>query len=159
MQWYVLYTKPRWEQKVARELEEMEIESYCPLITEVRQWSDRKKKVTSPLFKSYVFVKMEDAHRSRVFEIPGVLQYLQWMGKPAVVRESELETIKAWLKDDHIKEVEVSHLSPGDNLTIANGSFKGKEAIIQEVGKKRLRLILKSLGCVVNVRVQDALKE
>ncbi|WP_424495027.1 UpxY family transcription antiterminator [Salinimicrobium sp. GXAS 041] len=159
MQWYVLYTKPRWEQKVARELEEMGIETYCPLITEVKQWSDRKKKVRSPLFKSYVFVKLEDRERSRVFDVPGVLYYLYWLRKPAVVREIELDTIKSWLQDERMEEVEVSHLSTGDQLTIANGTFQGKEAIIQKVGKKRLRLILKSLDCVVNVKVRDALNK
>ena len=54
MEWYALYTKPRWEKKVAKALEKIGIIVYCPMITEVRQWSDRKKKVTLPLFKSYV---------------------------------------------------------------------------------------------------------
>ena len=156
MEWYVLYTKPRWERKIAEELEEIGLESYCPVTTEVRQWSDRKKKVTSPLFKSYVFVHIRNRDRERVFQVPGVLRYLYWLGKPAVVHEKEVNTIKDWLNRDGIEDVEVSHLSPGDRLTIANGSFKGKEAIIQDIGKKRMRLILRSLDLVVNVKISDA---
>lgn len=157
MNWYALYTKPRWEKKVAKELEEQGIEAYCPQITEVRQWSDRKKKVTSPLFKSYVFVHLEEKDRSRVFDIPGVVQYLFWLGKPAIVREEEIHTIKSWLEDERLDNVEVSHLSPGDRLTISNGSFKGKEAIVQKVGSKRLKLVLQNLGLVVNVRISDVI--
>ncbi|MFD2516581.1 UpxY family transcription antiterminator [Salinimicrobium flavum] len=158
MQWYVLYTKPRWEKKVAKELEEQGIETYCPMITEVRQWSDRKKKVTSPLFKSYVFVHLTEKDRNKVFDVPGVVQYLFWLKKPAVVRDAEIETIKTWLEDDRVEDVEVSHLTPGDRLIISKGSFKGQEAIISEVGNKRLRLLLKSLDLVVNVRVSEALE-
>ena len=159
MNWYALYTKPRWEKKVANELEKMHIEVYCPTVTEVKQWSDRKKKVTSPLFKSYVFVQLPEKDRARVFQIPGVVQYLFWLGKPAIIRQEEINTIKTWLEDERVEDIQVINLSPGDRLTIANGSFKGKEAIVQKVGNKRLKLILKSLGLVVNVRVSDVLEK
>ncbi len=157
MNWYVVYTKSRQEQAVASELEKMGIETYCPMITEVRQWSDRKKKVTSPLIKSYVFVKIEETERNKAFEVPGVVNFLFWLGKPAIVREDEIETLKTWLNGEEYSEVELNTLTPGDQLIIANGSFKGKKAIIAEVGKKRLKLILKSLGLVVNVKISQAL--
>ena len=159
MHWYALYTKPRWEKKVAKELEKIGIETYCPTVTEVKQWSDRKKKVTSPLFKSYVFVRLAAKHRARVFEVPGVVQYLFWLKKPAIIRDSEIEILEKWLQDEQVKDIEVGHLSPGDKLTIINGSFKNQEATISEVGRKRLRLILKDLGLVVNVKVSDALEK
>lgn len=157
MNWYAIYTKPRWEKKVAQRLQEMEIETYCPCINEVRQWSDRKKKVNTPLFKSYVFVRLTEKHRSLVFDVPGVVQYIFWLGKPAVIRDGEIETIRKWLEDDSVEEVEISHLTQGDKITIAAGSFKGQEAIIDKVGKKRLRLVLKSLDCVVSVKTSEAL--
>lgn len=157
MNWYALYTKPRWEKKVAKELEEKGIETYCPQITEVRQWSDRKKKVTSPLFKSYVFVHLPEKDRAKVFDTPGVVQYLFWLGKPAIIRDEEIQTIKTWLQDERVEDVEIGHLTPGEKLIISNGSFQGKEAIIQKVGKKRLKLVLSGLGLVVNVRVSEVL--
>ena len=159
MNWYALYTKPRWERKVAQELEQQNIEAYCPQITEVKQWSDRKKKITSPLFKSYVFVKLEEKDRAKVFNIPGVVQYLFWLGKPAIVRDEEINTIKSWLQDERVEDIQVSHLSPGDKLTIASGSFKGKDAVVQKIGNKRLKMILKDLGLVINVRISDALEK
>ena len=157
MNWYALYTKPRWERKVANALEEIGIETYCPVTTEVRQWSDRKKKVTTPLFKSYVFVQLEEKDRAKVFEVPGVVQYIFWLGKPAVIQDREIEVIKEWLEDGQAETIEVGDLSPGDRINIASGSFKGKDAVVQKVGKKRLKLILKSLGLVVNVKASEAL--
>lgn len=158
MNWYAIYTKPRWEKKVAQKLQELDIESYCPCVTEVRQWSDRKKKVTSPLFKSYVFVRLAEKQRSLVFNVPGVVQYIFWLGKPAVIRDCEIDTIRQWLEDDRVEDVEIGHLTEGDKITIASGSFKGREAVIDKVGKKRLRLLLKSLDCVINVKTTEALE-
>jgi len=158
MNWYVIYTKSRREQAVAKELEKIGIETYCPMVTEVRQWSDRKKKVTSPLIKSYVFVKMNESEREKVFEVPGVVQFLFWLGKPAIVREAEIDTLKTWLSEEDYSDVELSNITPGDHLIISKGSFKGKEAIVAEVGKKRLKLILKSLGLVVNVKISQAIE-
>lgn len=157
MNWYALYTKPRWERKVATQLEEQGIECYCPVTTEVRQWSDRKKKITTPLFKSYVFVRLAEKDRVKVFDTPGVVQYVFWLNKPAIVQDREIETIRTWLEDEQVEAVEVGDLSPGDRINIANGSFKGQDAIVQKVGKKRLKLVLKTLGIVVNVKTAEAL--
>lgn len=158
MEWFVVYTKPRSELKVAEGLSKVGIENFCPTITEVRQWSDRKKKVTTPLFKSYVFVYLADSKREQVFKVPGVVRYLFWLGKPAVVKNSEIQTIKDWLDDDTIQEVSTEHLQPGETITIASGEFKGNDAVIQSIGKKRLRLVLKTMGWVVNVKVKDAIE-
>lgn len=158
MEWYVIYTKPRWEKRVAGDLQKIDIEAYCPMITEVRQWSDRKKKVTTPLFKSYVFVRLSAKDRERVFEVPGVVQYLFWLKQPAIVRDSEIETIKQWLDNDQVEIIDTAQFIPGERITINNGNFKGEEAIIKKVGKKRLKLILQSMGWVVNVKVSEVLE-
>lgn len=152
MNWFVIYTKSRKEQAVATALELMGIETYCPMITEVRQWSDRKKKVTSPLIKSYVFVKMIESERKKVFEVPGVVQFLFWLGKPAIVKDEEIATLRSWLSEDEYTNLELTPITNGDQLLISKGSFKGQQAIVAEVGKKRLKLILRSLGLVVNVK-------
>ena len=159
MEWHVIYTKPRWEKKVSDLLEKKGIITYCPLVTEVRQWSDRKKKITTPLFKSYVFVKLDEKDRFLVFDVPGVVKYLYWLGKPAIVRQEEIDTIKNWLDDERVKFTEIHHLTPGDHLTIAGGSLKGKEAQISEMGSRRIRLVLKDMGLVVNVKISEAIEQ
>lgn len=75
-EWFVIYTKPRCEKKIAQKLEALGIEVFCPLITTIKQWSDRKKKVEIPLFSSYIFLKIAEAKRKDVFQISGVLNYV-----------------------------------------------------------------------------------
>jgi transcription antitermination factor NusG len=157
MSWYVLYTKPRTEKRVAESLEQMGLDVYCPLITEVKQWKDRKKKLKTPLFKSYVFIKLEEKKRNRVFDVPGVVRYLFWLGKPAMVRDGEIEVIKEWLDDEKVEEAKVEHLSEGDKITIKNGVFKEHEAIIREVGNRKMRLILPKLGFTIEVNTKEVI--
>lgn len=157
MSWYVLYTKPRTEKRVAESLEQMGVEVYCPLITEIKQWKDRKKKLKTPLFKSYVFIKLEEKNRNRVFDVLGVVRYLFWLGKPAIVRNEEIEVIQEWLDGEKVDDAKVDHLNQGDKISIKNGVFKDHEAIIREVGNRKMRLILPKLGCTVEVLTKEVI--
>jgi transcriptional antiterminator RfaH len=151
MNWYVVYTKPKWEKKVAEQLTELGIATYCPLITQLKQWSDRKKKVQVPLFNSYVFVQLAESDRNLVFQSPGVVRYLFWLGKPAIVKDKEIETIKKWLHQPEPFEVSVSRFQVGDKITLDSGPFAAQEAIVQEVNKTHYVLVLESLGCVLKM--------
>src|SRR6476620_283455 len=104
-QWYAVYTKPRWEKKVAGLFEKRGIEHYCPLNKVVKQWSDRKKTVLEPLFKSYVFVHVAESKRWELLNIPGIINYVTWLGKPARIKESEIATIRKFLKEFDAVEV------------------------------------------------------
>lgn len=155
MPWYVIYTKSRAELRVAESLRKLNIEVYCPVVTETRQWSDRKKMVSTPLFKSYVFVHLEAKNRNQVFKVPGVVNYLFWLGKPAEVREAEIRTIKSWNENEEIDQMYMEKFTPGDRITISSGPFKDQRALIKHIGKKRMRLLLPSLGCAINVRTRE----
>lgn len=155
MKWYVLYTRPRSERKTALELEKLGLEVYCPVTTEFRKWSDRTKKVITPLFKSYIFVHLEEKDRNKVFAVPSVVGYLTWLKKPAIVKEKEIRTLRTWLESDKYEEVQVHDFSPGDRVTINNGALKGKSGTVQEVGKREVRLVLESLGFIVTTRIRD----
>ena len=155
MNWYVLYVKSQTEKKTATALERMGLEVFCPTKTEVRQWSDRKKKVKVPLFKSYVFVRLEEGERQQVFAVPGVVRYLFWLGKPAVVRDEELETVRKWLADEQVADVQVRQFSPGDRVEIKGGVFKGQSAVVDQTGSRKIRLILKHLDVIVEASYRD----
>ncbi len=150
MPWFVIYTKPRNEKKVANRLKDLGIKVFYPIITQMRQWSDRKKKVEFPLIPSYLFVHLEEKQRDTVFQVPGVVRYLFWLGKPAIVREDEIETLKRYLKYD-IADVQIDKLQLGDKLTITDGYFKGNEGIVQEVNKNRLQLVLLEIGMKITL--------
>ena len=151
MNWYVVYTKPKWEKKVAERLNEIGVVAYCPLVAKERQWSDRKKVVNVPLFNSYIFVQIEEQERNRVFEIPGAARYLFWLGKPAMVKDSEIETIQNWLSAPATYEVSLDEWKKGDKIVLESGPFVSQSAIIQEVKQNHYIMILESLGCVLRV--------
>lgn len=148
--WYVLCTNPKSEKKVADRLTKMGILAYCPMITQMKQWSDRKKKVESPLISSYVFVNLDEKNRSKVFEVNGIVRYLYWLGKPAIIQDHEITLLKDSLKGI-LSSVEVEGIQPGDNLTITKGPFQGKEGIVSQVEKNKIRLVLKELGVLITI--------
>ena len=152
MNWYVVYTKPKWEKKVAEKLAQAGIECYCPLITQIKQWSDRKKKVEVPLFNSYVFVQLPDADRNTIFAVPGVVRYLFWLGKPAIVRDEEIKIIKKNLSTPNIADISVSSIQVGDRIKLHSGAFSNQDAIVQEISKTYYILVLESLGCVLKIK-------
>jgi len=151
MPWFVLYTKPRNEKKVALQLEKMGITVYCPLITQIHQWSDRKKKVEVPLISSYLFVQLEEKDRESVFQVPGAVRYVYWLQKPAIVRDQEIDIMKEWLAGEMV-DAKVESLRPGDRMNIPSGLFEGEEGIIEEINKNRVQLLLLDLGMKITLR-------
>ena len=143
--WYALYTKPRKEQKVAQQLDQLGFTVYLPLKTELRQWSDRKKKVISPLFTSYVFIQIEESKRDTVFVIDGILNYVFWLGKPAVIRNEDMEVMRKTINQPNT-EVLITHLQSGQQLQIQQGAFKGQEALVEFISNQKAHLFLPSLG-------------
>lgn len=154
MPWYVLYTKPRNEKKVVESLEKIGIVTYCPLVKVVKQWSDRKKKVLQPLISSYVFVKVDEKDRDLVFQVAGVVRYLFWLGKPAIIREEEIDTLQKWLATDYAK-VAIHNLQPGSKIILNEGVFKGQSAIVKELRGHKVQLVLEALGVLVTMERMD----
>ena len=155
MSWYVVYTKPYTEIKASTALANLDIEVYCPLITEYRQWSDRIKKIEVPLIRSYLFVNLTEKERPLVFEVPGIIRYVFWLGKPAIVPNKEITTMQEWLQND-IQEARVEQLQPGDRFSIPKGPFKGQDSIIHQVSKNRLQVMLVALGIKITMKRRAA---
>lgn len=154
MNWHVLYTKPKWEKKVAEQLLSNGINCYCPTIVKLQQWSDRKKKVIVPLFNHYVFVQLPEKDRNLVFISPGVVRYLFWLGKHAVVKDEEIATIKQWLEGGVTNTIDVLPYKIGEIIKIDKGPFTDHNALIKEVTKTHYVLVLESLGCVLKMKHQ-----
>lgn len=145
MYWYVLCVKPKNEIKISRELSEAGFRVYCPTITTIKQWSDRKKKMIVPLLNTYIFIKINDKDRSTVFMVPGINKYLFYLGEPAKVRDAEINTLEEYLTGKSFKS-NIEKINIGDDHLITEGPFKGKNGIVSEVGKNRLQVVLKELG-------------
>jgi len=151
MNWYVVYTKPKWEKKVAERLNAIGINTYCPIISKISQWSDRKKTVHVPLFNSYIFVQLADKDRNKIFEVVGAIRYLFWLSKPAIVKDAEIEAIQLWLSAPKEYSVSVEQWKKGDKVILESGPFISQTATIQEVKQNQYILILESLGCILKV--------
>lgn len=153
--WFVLYTKPNQEIKVVDELVRLGIECYCPTIKFIKQYSDRKKKVLKPLMPSYVLVFIEEVNRNNVFSVSGIVRYLFWLGKPAVIRDSEVELMRRYLKGVY-ESVSLTNFTKGQLYKISEGIFSGKTGKVIETNKNKIKLKLESLGMVVTLKLQAA---
>lgn len=146
LRWYALYTRPRWEKKVADLLGLKQIENYCPLQRTERNWSDRKKIILEPLFKSYVMVRLAPKAHIPVLQTDGVLGFVTFQGKPAVIRDEEIETVKQFLQDYENIQVERIDVNINDEVTIINGPLMQQKGQVQEVSGKMVKVMLPSLG-------------
>jgi transcription antitermination factor NusG len=151
--WYAVYTHSRAEKKVLKELVFQNIDTYLPLQRKLSQWSDRKKWVEMPLIPGYLFVCIDRKEYDIVLKTPGVVAYVRFEGKAAIIPDYQIEFIKKMLNDISLS-VEVSHNIPekGDKVIVISGpligmkgrllSFKGKKKIAIEISQLNLSLIV-----------------
>ena len=147
--WYAVNTRPRWEKKVAQILENKGIQNYCPLTKIVKQWSDRKKIILEPVFKSYVFVKVSDEDRTVVRMTPGVINFVYWDGKPAVIREKEIVAIKRFLNEYENVQVQQLDIKLNQRVRIINGTLMDQEGKVLDIRHKTVKVAIDSLGYIL----------
>lgn len=144
--WLAVYTRPRWEKKVIKLLNNKHIENYCPLNRVVRKWADRKKVVLEPLITSYVFVHASEAEYVGIKETDGILNLVHWLGKPAIIKNSEIETLKKFLDDFSTVSLEKIEVNVNDEVKIIQGPLIAQEGKVVEVQYNYVKVILPSLG-------------
>lgn len=147
--WLAIYTRPRWEKKVNQLLTEKGVECYCPLNKVRRKWSDRVKVVEEPLFKSYVFVKVSDEDRTAVRMTPGAINFVYWDGKPAVIREKEIATIRRFLNEYENVEVQPIDIKINQRVRITNGTLMDQEGKVLDIRHKTVKVAIDSLGYIL----------
>jgi len=151
--WLVIYTKPRWEKKVNTLLLRKGIDSWCPLNKVERQWSDRKKIIEDPLFKSYVFVNVFDQQRTEVLRTDGVLNFVHYLGKPAIVSDKEVSLIKQYLVEDETKisVISIEGFKEKMKVKVSHGVFMNNTGQVVKANRKKAYVELQSLGQVMIV--------
>ncbi|MEJ7736453.1 MAG: UpxY family transcription antiterminator [Chitinophagaceae bacterium] len=152
--WYAIYTRPRWEKKIVEALTRKKIENYCPLNRAVRQWADRKKVVYNPLFTSYVFVRVSELEHLAIKQTYGVLSFVHWLGKPAVIKDEEIDTIKRFLLEYHHIKLEKVRVNVHDKVKITSGPLMMKEGEVLEVRNRSVKVFLPSLGYAMIAEVE-----
>jgi transcription antitermination factor NusG len=144
--WLAIYTKPRWEKKVHQLLTNKGFESYCPLNKVTKKWSDRIKTVEEPLFKSYVFIKIDDEERTEVRMVNGVVNFVYWLGKPAVIKEKDISTIKRFLNEYDDVIAEPLDITSNQQVRVTNGVLMDTKGTVLKVSGKKVQVLLDCIG-------------
>jgi len=132
--WYALYTKPRHEFKALEQITALEIDAYLPTATVIKQWSDRKKKITEPLFKSYIFVNADESERNLSLTSDAVIKTIFFNGKPAAIPDWEIENLKQMLTNSDKVTVH-NGIIKGTLVKIESGPMMGIEGVVSYVNK------------------------
>lgn len=159
--WHALYVRSRSEKKVLSQLEEMGIEAYLPLVTKIKQWSDRRKKVDEPLFKSYVFVRSNAKEYLPILNVYGVMRFVSFERQAVVVPDNQIVAIKKFVEDyEHGEEYKMQNneeLKVGQKVRIINGPMKGLEGTLQTIDNKRhLIVYIEAVGQCLPVHLPRA---
>lgn len=130
-QWVALYTNPRAEKATAKRLQDLGYETYLPLQHKLHRWSDRWKSVEVPLLPSYLFVKIRSTDVVPIRGINGVSFIVSWHGKPGVIPDDEIKSMRRMVDADaQIHVMNDSELKKGAHVRIMEGQFAGMEGTL-----------------------------
>lgn len=153
--WFAVQTKPRHEKRVVIELQEKGIVTFLPLFTDVRQWSDRKRKIDLPLFANYVFVRMSDERETRVtvLQTNGVFRFVGGRGAGIVIPDEQIESIQAIVRNK-ISCVPYPFMQVGKQVRIRGGSLDGLQGVILSInGDQSLIVSVESIKKAIAIRI------
>ena len=153
--WFVLYTKPRHEKKLAERLSSEGWTVYCPLKKVVKNWSDRKKVVEEALFPSFIFIQCREQDRNQVFAHASAVRYLHWLRRPAQVGAQEIESIRFWMGEVNYEAINVEHIKVGSNVRLDSGPLMGRIGKIVEQKGFQVTVVLEQLGIKVRFQAKD----
>lgn len=154
--WYVIYTRPRYEKKIATEIGSTSYhQCYLPVRKVIKKWGERRQAVEEPLFPNYIFVKTTPTDRVRLFDIPGVARFVSFEGKAVTIEEKEIEKIK--LLESCGNEVKAEpYCSVGAPVVIKNGVFAGLQGVLcRKLNNARLIVRMPLLKQAISINVQE----
>ena len=147
----VVYTRSQYDKKVDNTLTSKRIESYCPTRKVEKQYTDRKKIIEEVIFKSYVFVRINESERLEVLQTDGILNFIYFCGKPAIIRDEEIDIIRKFLneKNDSVSTIDEDQFMQDSLVKINHGVFMDNHGTILKANKKRVFVQLTSLSKVL----------
>ncbi len=152
--WYALYVKSRTEKKVALELEGNQIEYYLPLEKRLKQWSDRKKWVEEPLFRSYIFVHITQREYYKVLQTRGAVKYVSFEGKAVPVPPQQIEAIRIYLAEVDPVVNENQEWKVGNEVEVMSGKLTGLRGVLVKAGgKNRVKVQIDVVGSAIILNI------
>ncbi|MCX6267593.1 MAG: UpxY family transcription antiterminator [Bacteroidetes bacterium] len=156
--WYAVYTRSRYEKKLMELLLGKGIEAYVPLRKVMHQWSDRKRLVEEPVIRSYCFVKVVKADYFEVLNTPGAVRYIWFSGKPAVIPDRQIQTLKVITGSDVNVECLPDTFQPGIQVTVNAGPLQGLSGELVNIkNKKKVIIRIDHLNQVITLSISPLL--
>lgn len=154
MNWYAVYTLPRAEKKAYAELVRKGIQSYLPLQRTLKRWSDRKKWVEEPLFRSYIFVHIPLSSYFEVLNTNGIVRYITFEGKAVPIPPQQIEAVRFFLSSDDPLPENIDQFSPGQSVEVIKGPLKGLFGeLVHLAGKQKVKVEISAVGQSVFVTI------
>jgi len=152
--WYALYVKSRTEKKVAVELKAEGIDFYLPLEKKLKQWSDRKKWVEEPLFRSYIFVNINQKDYYRTLYVQGAVKFISFEGKAVAVPPPQIEAIKYYLAEKDPEINQTHDWEEGSEVEVMAGKLTGLYGIlIQAKGNNYVKVQIDVVGSAIILKI------
>jgi transcription antitermination factor NusG len=153
--WFALYTKPRNEFKAEQQLTTVDITNYLPTVTLLKQWSDRKKKVTEPLLRGYIFIYANEEERLISLEQQSIVRCVFDVGRPARIPDWQIDNLRTML-DTKADVIVHKGIVPGAKVIIKDGPFDGIiGTVVQGETGKSISVAIYLLNRSVIARLPD----
>ena len=157
--WYAVYTRSRFEKKVEEKLIEKKIDVFLPTIKKLRQWKDRKKWITIPLFNNYIFVNIDYKDRYSILETDGIVKFITFQGKPVPIPFNQIDSLKIAISEPEKVNVEPG-IAIGKPVIVTAGPFKGIKGIISEKrGQNLIHIVIESINQSVSIDIHSGMIE
>ncbi|MBZ4219293.1 MAG: UpxY family transcription antiterminator [Chlorobium sp.] len=155
LKWYALYVRSRYEKRAHELLLEQGVLSFLPLLDTWKQWSDRKKKVSEPLFRGYLFVNIEmRREKIMVLDTEGVVKFIGIGKTPSVIFQRDIDWLKQLVMEPDAVHRTVSSLPAGQRVKVLAGPFKDFEGVVVKEGREsRLVVYFESIMQGVEVTI------
>ncbi len=154
--WYVIYTKSKFENVVFDGLSKKKLEAFLPKMRVLSKRRDRKKILDSPIFPGYVFVKsdMNANEHIEILKTVGVVNLIKNQKGPVPVDEESINSLKIMISEDSENILTGSSYTKGDKVRVMYGPFTGVVGIFNKMkGKERVIVNFETLGQFVSVDV------
>ena len=154
--WFAFYTKSKHEKLVCGNLTKQSYEVYLPLLREKKKWSDRKVWVQYPLFKSYIFVKIEPKFEMSILKTPGIVKMIKFGNKPSPISEETIYALKLMINGGY-KPHSTESFIKGDPVIVKDGPLKGLKGEIATIQNEEHFIIhLDAIQQTISLKIKRA---
>ena len=154
--WIAVYTKPRHEKIVEKELRNKGFRVYLPMLKEKRKWSDRKKWIDLPLFKSYIFVLTDIKNALFILQTIGVVRVIKFGKEIAVIKDENIKAIKLMIKGGY-SPIAIDYFEKGESVEVKEGPLKGLVGEVKRIDSQdRLLVKVDAIQHSISIQINRA---